>query len=98
MILSGIVGGTLILGILISIGIACHPELVFFGMFSIVALVITAVLLTAVTSLVCFRRPRMKQLCSQWVVLICVGIWLVVLIITVCGVVYWEWELPWFRQ
>ena len=98
LILSGIVGGTLILGILISIGIACHPELVFFGMFSIVALVITAVLLTAVTSLVCFRRPRMKQLCSQWVVLICVGIWLVVLIITVCGVVYWEWELPWFRQ
>lgn len=98
LILTGIVGGTIILGIFISIGLTCHPELVFFGMCSIVALVVTAILLTAVTSLVCLRRPHMKQLWSQRVVLICVGVWFVVLIVVVCGVVYFGWELPWFEN
>ena len=98
LIFTGIVVVTLILGILMSIGLTCHPELVFFGMFSLVVLVITVVLLTAFGSLVCLRRPRLQQLWSQWVVLICVGVWLAVLIIVVCGVIYFGWEFPWFEN
>lgn len=98
LLLMGFVGGTLILGILMSIGITCHPELVFFGMFSLVAMVITAVLLTALNSLVCRRRPRMKQLWSQRIILICVSVWLAVLVIVVCGVIYYGWVLSWFEN